>query len=630
LAVASDHHIPDVAAFAAGVAAALPAAQAGAIVTFGVKPRYPATGFGYIRPGAVLAPGSAVRHVDAFIEKPPAARAESLIAQGCLWNSGNFMFRIDALLAEARLHAPEVVAAVEAASPVEEAPGQLRLPPTFAQTPKIAFDVAVMEKTSRAAVLPIDYEWSDLGSWDAIWAASAHDGAGNVVVGSASLTDGRNCLIRAEGGASVIGLGLDGVAVVAEGHNVLVTSLELAAQLKPCLDSLAQQGTLLFGAAGSRPRLDAIAATHLDWLFAKALPVWWCFGADHVAGGFAERLRWDLSPTGHARRARVQARQIYVFATAAQLGWRGPWRAAMEHGLAYLAARFLRPDGLYMASVAADGAAVDRQALLYDQAFVLLALASVAAAAPEKADEQHATAVALASQVERAFAHPGGGWRASETGGDLLADPIMHLFEASLAWMSLDRHGPWASLGGTLARHGLERMIDRRGDRIAEAFDEAWRPAPGAKGLTLEPGHQFEWAWLLHRWGEMAGDRAAQKTATALFETGRRGIDPQSGLVADETGDDLVISRRTYRLWPQTEWLKAALLLETDPARRAQESAAAADGLASYYTTEPPGLWRDSPPAHGAEPWALASSLYHIVGAIRALNSAAALEAVAD
>jgi mannose-6-phosphate isomerase len=100
--------------------------------------------------------------------------------------------------------------------------------------------------------------------------------------------------------------------------------------------------------------------------------------------------------------------------------------------------------------------------------------------------------------------------------------------------------------------------------------------------------------------------------------------------VADETGDDLVISRRTYRLWPQTEWLKAALLLETDPARRAQESAAAADGLASYYTTEPPGLWRDSPPAHGAEPWALASSLYHIVGAIRALNSAAALEAVAD
>jgi mannose-1-phosphate guanylyltransferase/mannose-6-phosphate isomerase len=629
LAVASDHHIPDEAAFAAAVRAALPAASSGHIVTFGVKPTFPAVAYGYIRQGEQLAASAEVRKVGRFVEKPNQERASALVTEGCLWNSGNFMFRVDVLFEEAERYTPAVLAAVRAATPDGDAArGAVRLGAAFAQSPKVSVDIGIMEKTERAAVLPIDYEWSDLGAWDAIWAASARDDDGNAIHGPAVVRESVGCLVRAEGGRIVLVGGRE-LAVVAQGGDLLVTALDKAADLKPALAALdaipgAPKPSDASSVAVPDP-LDVAGPRLKRWLFEKALPVWWCFGADHLAGGFHERLGQNLAAIRMARRALVQARQVHVFATAGLMGWPGPWEAAVEHGLAYLAARCRRADGLYRRAVDADGAVADDLARLYDQAFVLLAMATSARALPGRRAALEAQAQALAVAVRRTLARPGGDLRADDASATYLADPVMHLFEAVLAWSEVGDDASWRSWAREIADLFLTRMVDAVEGRIVEEFDERWRPHSGPEGRRLEPGHHFEWAWLMERWSRHAGDPRAHEIALLLYASGERGVDPRSGLVMDALADDFSPLETTSRLWPQTERVKAALLLapELEPGLSAhrQAAASAARALECYLGTPVGGLWRDAPPGEsGTEEPALASSFYHIIGAIEALQ----------
>jgi mannose-1-phosphate guanylyltransferase/mannose-6-phosphate isomerase len=228
--VACDHHVPDGAAFNAGVEAALPAAAAGAIVTFGVKPSRPSDAYGYIQPGDALR--GAVRRVAEFREKPSLADAADLIALGWLWNSGNFVFAAGDMLAELEARAPAVLAAARAAlAQAERSGGDIALGAPFLDSPNIAIDVAVMEKTDRAAVLPVDYAWSDLGAWDAVLEAVGVDAEGNAVSGQAVVMESQGCLIRA-GEARVVAVGLRDIAVVVEDGRVLVCDLAHAQQVR--------------------------------------------------------------------------------------------------------------------------------------------------------------------------------------------------------------------------------------------------------------------------------------------------------------------------------------------------------------------------------------------------------------
>jgi len=239
VAVASDHHIPDAAAFAVSVMAAAAGAQGGDIVTFGVRPTHPATVFGYVQPGEAIGGESGVRRVARFIEKPDAARAAQLIDAGCLWNSGNFVFCADALLSEARRCAPAICAAVAGAVEGASRDGDaLRLGEAFRSADALSIDVAVMEKTARAAVLPISYAWSDLGSWRAVWEASERDAQGNAVDGRAVIEGSENCLVRAGEGAQVVAIGLKDIAIVVEGGRVLVCDLAASPDLKTALARL--------------------------------------------------------------------------------------------------------------------------------------------------------------------------------------------------------------------------------------------------------------------------------------------------------------------------------------------------------------------------------------------------------
>jgi len=349
-----------------------------------------------------------------------------------------------------------------------------------------------------------------------------------------------------------------------------------------------------------------------DWLLRAALPLWWRRGADHVVGGFHEALDDTAAAPPVPRRARVIARQIWVYASAWQAGLAGPWREAAEHGLDFMISRHLRADGLVRSMVGPDGAPLGDEVKLYDQAFALLALAAAAGAALDP-DAQVARAETLLGVLESNWRSPAGGFVEHE---DQIyqSNPHMHLFEAALAWEAVGGGARWAALADEIGALALASFIDPGRGVLREFFDADWLPAPGEAGRRVEPGHQFEWAWLLTRWARLRGREEATLAARRLYVIGRdHGVDSRRGVAIDALDDDLRVIGGRARLWPQTERIKAAAILG-----EAEEVRVAAKGLSLYFQTPIAGLWRDKMLESGEfvdEP-APASSLYHIACAI--------------
>jgi mannose-1-phosphate guanylyltransferase/mannose-6-phosphate isomerase len=232
LVMPSDHLIQDEAAFELAVAAALPAVHAGALATFGIAARSPETGYGYIGPGREWpeSPGAFV--VDSFFEKPDVATATRFCASGYLWNGGIFLFRVSAFLAELERHAPEVARQCAAAVGQARSDGLYVRPEpeAFLAAPSIAVDVAVMERTDRACVVPVDMGWSDLGSWDAVWSVADKDAAGNAVEGDVLAIGAANNLIRNESGLTIAAVGVEDLVIVATADFILIVPRDKAQQ----------------------------------------------------------------------------------------------------------------------------------------------------------------------------------------------------------------------------------------------------------------------------------------------------------------------------------------------------------------------------------------------------------------
>ncbi len=238
---AADHVILDQSEFLLTCAAAAAAAADGYIVTLGVTPSEPAVGYGYIRSGAAIAQGKA-REVEAFVEKPDLATAERYVAQGYLWNSGNFFFRADAMLDELREFEPDMAEATarSLAEAVDDL-GFLALnPQAFADSPKKSIDYAVMERTKRAAVVPADIGWSDVGNWDAVWKLSQRDGSGNSIQGEGVALDSKNVHIRSNGLLTAV-VGVSDVVVVSTQDAVLVLARGQGDKVKQLVDALKKE-----------------------------------------------------------------------------------------------------------------------------------------------------------------------------------------------------------------------------------------------------------------------------------------------------------------------------------------------------------------------------------------------------
>ncbi len=236
----ADHVIADVEAFRKALDVAVEAAGQGHLVTFGVVPDRPETGYGYIEVGEAH---DGWRRVERFVEKPDRTTAAVYVGSGRhLWNSGMFVFKASEIRSELERHAPEVVTAVDRALADASREGRLlRLGAAFAEAPSVSIDYAVMEKTDRAVVVPLDAGWSDVGSWAALWEISERDQDDNVVMGEAEVLDVHRSYVRSEGRLVAV-VGVDDVIVVDTGDAVLVAARDRAQDVKRLVDRLARRG----------------------------------------------------------------------------------------------------------------------------------------------------------------------------------------------------------------------------------------------------------------------------------------------------------------------------------------------------------------------------------------------------
>jgi mannose/cellobiose epimerase-like protein (N-acyl-D-glucosamine 2-epimerase family) len=386
----------------------------------------------------------------------------------------------------------------------------------------------------------------------------------------------------------------------------------------------------------------------LRWLREEALPVWENHGIDRTLGGYFETViagaeSGAYEARGPIRRGRVLARQMFVFDAGRRLGWQATQPDPARHGCEFLFSRMLRSDGHFHIAIdplarrpqtALAGGAFD----LYEYAFYLFSLARVHG---ELSGEYptHETASTCLALLREGWGKPNGGFDESRPPSlPLKSNPHMHLFEAALAWIESTEQSPleqsaWLELAEELCDLCLTHFIDARSGVLREFFDEAWRPMPDDRGRIVEPGHQFEWAWLLMQWARLrhCPDRqrqACHAAANRLLGIGERGVDPMRGVAVNELWDDLRPKDASAKLWPQTERIKAWCALVRSAESEEQRRLASAKlydsilGLLRYLEFEAPGLWHEVLLPDGTftrEP-CKASSLYHIVGAIEALD----------
>ncbi|WP_421740048.1 AGE family epimerase/isomerase [Caulobacter sp.] len=368
------------------------------------------------------------------------------------------------------------------------------------------------------------------------------------------------------------------------------------------------------------------------WALSTAFPLWWKVGADHKNGGFFETIEQSGEAKDSPRRGRVLPRQIYAFSTAGELGWTGPWREAVDHGLAYYLDIYRRPDGLFRALVGPGGVSLDDSAAVYDQAFAMFALGMATKVKPERTDLRQ-IAVSVRETLMATLKHPLGGFHLTDPETlPLQSNPHMHLFEACLAWNEVDADPAWRALADEIAELALSKFIAPDTGALREFFAADWSTGPGVEGRIWEPGHQYEWGWLLLRWGKLAGRQDAITAALRMLDLAEQvGCDAERGVAINAMLDDMTAHDDGARLWPQTERIKAGVLAAeiTGEDRWWGVAAAGAEGLMQYLRTPVPGLWRDKLKPDGSfvdEP-APASSFYHIVCAIGEMDRAVSAKA---
>lgn len=238
LVMPSDHVIGDVVAFHAAVEAALPRVEEGWLVTFGIEASAAETGFGWIQVGEPL--GDGINRVVRFVEKPPQDKAQAMLAAGDhAWNGGIFLFRADRYLAALGEFEPGMLAATQRAMDAARHGGTRIYPDAdaFASAPDESIDYAVMERADRVAVVPVSMAWSDLGSWDALYAISAHDDDGNAHQGEIIAIETSGCLVRSDR-ARVALIGVSDLIVVASGDDILILPRGRSQEVKKLIETM--------------------------------------------------------------------------------------------------------------------------------------------------------------------------------------------------------------------------------------------------------------------------------------------------------------------------------------------------------------------------------------------------------
>lgn len=618
LIVPSDHDITTGDQFWDSVHDGVEAALAGQIVLFGVQPRHAETGYGYVE---VEESGSGVLKVERFVEKPDAELAASFVASGRhFWNAGIFLFKASTMQSVFQTLRPDIWDTAERAFRAATTDGTARYLPTeiYADMPSISLDYAIMEHAGSISLVPVSFDWTDLGSWQSVFQSSSADSDGNVIVGDVVAVDCRGSYLRSDGRLLTV-VGADGLAVISTSDAAFVVPLERSEQVRSVVDRLKVMGR----------RESRIARTELAvpgswrervryWLFEEALPLWSTLGVDRVNGGFHEALGFSGISINAPKRMRTTARQIYVFAYAKMQGWDGPADELVEHGLSFIN-RGRTPRGGWVRSQRIDGAVLDATEDIYDHACVLLALAYAHAAGNSKAYGLMIETLAF-TQAHLAGGPSGGYVETSERPRERCSNSHMHLLEAFLACYQATADADILRRAGTIVELFLKNFFDPDSDTLGEFFDEDWRPAAGSRGSWTEPGHQFEWASLLIEYAMLTGETDLVRYARKLYASALAfGRNRHTGLVYGAVSRSGEVLGPISRSWPQVEALRATLALNGSVSSM---DSAVEDKVARLFKWHidpaPAGMWIDRIDARG-KPVAThvpAGILYHLIGAL--------------
>lgn len=372
--------------------------------------------------------------------------------------------------------------------------------------------------------------------------------------------------------------------------------------------------------------MGAFSAHARQWAIDHALPLWADAGFDRSTGLFVEKLDLDGGPVADVpRRLTVQARQIYTYAHAALLGWYPAGGDLAPRTANAMIARYHGADGNagWLYTTAPDGTPADATRDFYAQAFALYALAWAYKLQP---DPQFAVARdATLDFLDRSMAHAAGGYRAAlgSDGSMMPQNPHMHLLEAMLAWWEATGEERFLARADTLVALWRTRFFQPAHGTLSEYFDAAWQPLPGERGRLCEPGHHFEWVWLLHRYAAARGGKA-EAAADALYRHAVTHGHAADGRVIDELVDEGRATKPSSRCWPQTEAIKAHGALH-EAGDAGAEALALRSGMAlfTHFLGRPvAGGWIDQVDADGAPASAAmpATTLYHAFLAIAEAN----------
>ncbi|MHC5307595.1 AGE family epimerase/isomerase [Bartonella sp. LJL80] len=628
LVVPSDHEIATDEDFWNTIEQGVKAARRNRIVVFGIRPDKPETGYGYVETGNKA---DGIYDVVRFVEKPDASTAAQYLESGnFLWNSGIFLFSAATMEQAFITYQPEIwqkTAQARATAHTDISGTWLNFD-EYAAIPSNSVDYAIMEEVKDIALVPARFRWNDLGSWQSLLDQQASptvsDEHGNVTIGDVVAINCKGSYLRSESGL-LSAVGLENMAVVATTDATFVAPVGQSQNVREVVATLEKVGRLetkFTPAADKMPQSGAYLSRVEHWLFDETLPLWSTRGVDEK-GGFYEALGFDGLPLLRDKRMRTMARQIYAFAMAGEMGWDGPFKALIDHGLDFIACNGRTSNGGWASVLGKEGGIIDDTEDSYDQSCVLLALAHA-----HRVGHKQALPMAMEtfSFLDRCLADKHGrgfleNTHARAKDGFRRANPHMHLLESFMAWFEVTGDIGFLQRASRIVELFKSHFFDDDTWTLAEYYDADWQRAASPDGDICEPGHHFEWSSLLVDFSSTSGDRSVIKLAKKLYaSTIANGLNRATGLAYNTISRHGMPIDTNSRSWPQTEAIKAALALDGNDGPDLKPEIEARVGRLFRWHIEaaPKGLWIDLVSENGRAiaDDVPASIFYHMITAL--------------
>ncbi len=369
-----------------------------------------------------------------------------------------------------------------------------------------------------------------------------------------------------------------------------------------------------------------------EWIINDAIPNWYYRGLDKNMG-FFEALDYEKNPILLPRRTRLVARQIYSFILAKELGWDGPYEDIVEHGLNFLEKFLITEEGQVFKNINLQKKVVDKGIDLYDYSFLFLALARVALIKKFRQKSLLITKKSL-NWLNQKCKHNLFGYF-SDPNSSMNSNPHMHLFEAAIEWIrsstligNKKMYEKWKEIAYEMVLLASTKLIDRKDGSLSENFDINWNSEQNKIKKIIEPGHNYEWGWLLLRWGKLSNSiEFTNKAKKLIFIAESKGL-LKNKLVISELDGYFNMKNKSIKLWPQTERLKAWHFLSNSVHDNKEEQILAnlnfensIKNLFQFIEKCPKGMWIDSLTENmiPCNNYSKASSLYHIILAIHSI-----------